>query len=111
MWEDLPEQYVPRRPRLATFSESGDMEAYTSGRLIEERVEPHILGPGCRMDDPLIKRKFSLLGEDQLLYSFDYPHGEARENAAQNLLERKDVTEMQKQMILYNNPVRFFGEP
>jgi hypothetical protein len=60
MWEDLPEQYVPRRPRLATFSESGDMAAYTSGRLIEEWVEPHILGPGCRMDDPLIKRKFSL---------------------------------------------------
>jgi hypothetical protein len=38
-------------------------------------------------------------------------HGEARENAAQNLLERKDATEMQKHKILYNGPVRFFGEP
>jgi hypothetical protein len=276
MWEDLPEKYAPRRPRPATFSDSGDLAAYTSGWLIEGRVEPHILGPGlqpantpawvvegrhrdthtlmnpegrvreldqmgidvqflfpstlyarmtadpgfeaamfraynrfmgrqCRinskrlkwagllsmalpaqmafvalvgqgmldrypdlrigfmefgaewifymvgrmdhylerdrmiqprmlsdklpsrsirdylksgrifmcgeMEDPLMKEEIALLGEDQLLYSSDYPHGEARENAAQNLLERKDVTETQKQKILFNNPVRFFGEP
>ena len=35
----------------------------------------------------------------------------ARENAAQNLLGRHDVTEVQKQKTLYENPVRFFGEP
>jgi uncharacterized protein len=63
------------------------------------------------MEDPLMKEEIALLGEDQLLYSSDYPHGEARENAAQNLLERKDVTETQKQKIVCNNPVRFFGEP
>lgn len=38
MWEDLPEKYVPRRPRPATFTDSGDMAAYTSGWLIEGRV-------------------------------------------------------------------------
>jgi hypothetical protein len=27
------------------------------------------------------------------------------------ILERPDVTEFQKQKILYDNPVRFFGEP
>ena len=48
MWEDLPEKYFPRRPRPATFSDSGDMAAYTSGWLIEGRVEPHILGPGLQ---------------------------------------------------------------
>jgi predicted TIM-barrel fold metal-dependent hydrolase len=63
------------------------------------------------MEDPLMKEEIALMGEDQLLYSSDYPHGEARENAAQNLLERSDVTETQKQKILYDNPVRFFGEP
>jgi hypothetical protein len=110
MWEDLPEQYVPRRPRPATFSDSGDMAAYTSGWPIEGRVEPHILGPGLQ-DARSADERGALLGEDQLLYSFDYPHGDARENAAQNLLERKDITEMQKQLILYSNPVRFFGEP
>jgi hypothetical protein len=34
MWEDLREKYFPRRPRPATFSDSGDMAAYTSGWLI-----------------------------------------------------------------------------
>ena len=48
MWEDLPEKYVPRRPRPATFSDSGDMAAYASGWLIDGRVEPHILGLGLQ---------------------------------------------------------------
>jgi predicted TIM-barrel fold metal-dependent hydrolase len=111
MWEDLPEQYVPRRPR-------GD-------RMIQPRVLSDKL-PSCsirdylksgrilvcgEMEDPLMKEEIALLGEDQLLYSSDHPRGEARENAAQNLLERKNVTETQKQEILYDNPVRFFGEP
>ena len=43
------------------------------------------------MDDPLMKEELAFLGEDQLHYSSDYPHGEAREDVAQNLLERKDV--------------------
>jgi predicted TIM-barrel fold metal-dependent hydrolase len=63
------------------------------------------------MDDPLMKEEMALLGEDQLLFSSDYPHGEARENAAANLLERTDLTGDQKRKILYDNPVRLFGEP
>jgi predicted TIM-barrel fold metal-dependent hydrolase len=63
------------------------------------------------MEDPLMKEEIALLGEDQLLFSSDYPHGEARENAAATLLKRNDITETQKRKILYDNPVRFFGEP
>jgi predicted TIM-barrel fold metal-dependent hydrolase len=62
------------------------------------------------MDDPLMKEEIALLGEDQLLYSSDYPHGEGRENAARELLERNDISERQKQKILYDNPIRLFGE-
>ncbi|HEY6365753.1 MAG TPA: hypothetical protein VI585_13295 [Candidatus Binatia bacterium] len=58
-----------------------------------------------------MKEEIALLGEDQFLFSSDYPHGEAREGAAQNLLERLDVTEIQKQKILWDSPVRFFSEP
>jgi predicted TIM-barrel fold metal-dependent hydrolase len=61
------------------------------------------------MEDPLMKEEIAMLGEDQLLYSSDYPHGEGRENAAQELLERSDITEGQKQKILYDNPIRLFG--
>jgi predicted TIM-barrel fold metal-dependent hydrolase len=63
------------------------------------------------MEDPLIKEEISLLGEDQLLFSSDYPHGEARENAAAELLGREDITEGQKRKIFYDNPVRLFGKP
>ncbi len=56
-----------------------------------------------------MKEEIALLGEDQLLFSSDYPHGEGRDNAAQELLARSDVTERQKQKILYDNPVRLFG--
>lgn len=62
------------------------------------------------MEDPLMKEEIALMGEDQLLYSSDYPHGEARENAAQELLARSDVSNAQKKKILYDNPIRLFGE-
>ncbi|HSK30962.1 MAG TPA: amidohydrolase family protein [Candidatus Limnocylindria bacterium] len=62
------------------------------------------------MGDPLMRQEIELLGEGQLLYSSDYPHGEGRENAAQELIERSDVTDAQKQKILFDNPLRLFGE-
>jgi uncharacterized protein len=46
-----------------------------------------------------------------MLYSSDLPHGEGRHNAAQEILERKDLTDTQKRKILYDNAVKFFGEP
>jgi predicted TIM-barrel fold metal-dependent hydrolase len=54
---------------------------------------------------------FALLGEDQLLFSSDFPHGEVRENAALEILERKDLSPAQKKKLLYDNTVRFFGAP
>jgi predicted TIM-barrel fold metal-dependent hydrolase len=48
MWEDLSEQYVARRPRPAVLNDCGDLAAYSSGWLIEGRIEPHVLGPGLQ---------------------------------------------------------------
>jgi predicted TIM-barrel fold metal-dependent hydrolase len=62
------------------------------------------------MEDPLMTQEIALLGEGQLLFSSDYPHGEGRENAARELLARTDITERQKRKILYDNPIRLFGE-
>jgi predicted TIM-barrel fold metal-dependent hydrolase len=62
------------------------------------------------MEDPLMKEEIALLGEEHLLYSSDFPHGEGRENAAQELLARTDISDVQKQKILYDNPIRLFGE-
>ncbi len=52
-----------------------------------------------------------MLGEDQILYSSDVPHGEGRESAAHKIIARDDLTDMQKRKLLYDNSVRFFGEP
>ena len=48
-------------------------------------------------EDPLMTQEIALLGEDQLLFSSDYPHGEGRETGAREPLARADITERQKQ--------------
>ena len=62
-------------------------------------------------DDKMLVHEIALLGEDQILYSSDLPHGEGRHNAAKEILARTDLTETQKRKILYDNAVKFFGEP
>ena len=42
-------------------------------------------------DDGMIEQLFQLVGEDHVLFSSDFPHGEGRENAAAEILERKDL--------------------
>jgi uncharacterized protein len=62
-------------------------------------------------DDKMLVHEIALLGEDQILYSSDLPHGEGRHNAAKEILARVDLSETQKRKILYDNAVKFFGEP
>jgi predicted TIM-barrel fold metal-dependent hydrolase len=62
-------------------------------------------------DDKMLVHEIALLGEDQMLYSSDLPHGEGRHNAAKEILARTDLSETQKRKILYDNAVKFFGEP
>jgi predicted TIM-barrel fold metal-dependent hydrolase len=62
-------------------------------------------------NDRMIEQLFQLVGENHVLFSSDFPHGEGRENAAAEILERKDLAASQKQKLLYDNTVRLFGEP
>jgi predicted TIM-barrel fold metal-dependent hydrolase len=80
-------------------------------RSVEDYVRSGAIFLGGEMDDRLMVQEIELLGEDQLLFSADFPHGEARENAATELLERSDISAAQKRKIFYDNAVRFFGEP
>jgi len=59
----------------------------------------------------MLQQLFDLIGEDQVLFSSDFPHGEGRDNAALEILERQDISETQKRKLLYDNTVRFFGAP
>ena len=85
------------------------------GRLPERAIEEYLksgrffIAPEA--DDPLLLQEMQLVGEDHILFSSDYPHGEGRDNAAGELLERNDLSEAQKRKILYDNTVRFCGEP
>ena len=78
---------------------------------IEEYAKSGRIFVAGEADDKLLPQEIELLGEDQILYSSDLPHGEGRHNAAKEIIARKDINERQKQKILYGNAVRFFGEP
>lgn len=62
-------------------------------------------------DDQMLHQLFELIGENQVLFSSDFPHGEGRDNAALEILGRKDLSDMQKRKLLYDNTVRLFGTP
>jgi uncharacterized protein len=80
-------------------------------RTIEEYVRSGRIFLASEANDKMLAQEIALLGEDQILYSSDLPHGEGRHNAAQEILARHDLSEAQKQKILYHNAVKFFGEP
>jgi predicted TIM-barrel fold metal-dependent hydrolase len=65
----------------------------------------------CEAEDRYITQEMELLGEGQILFASDIPHGELRENAAAELLDREDLSDAQKRQILWDNPVRLYGEP
>lgn len=62
-------------------------------------------------DDQMLHQLFELIGENQVLFSSDFPHGEGRDNAALEILGRKDLSDTQKRKLLYDNTVRLFGTP
>jgi predicted TIM-barrel fold metal-dependent hydrolase len=80
-------------------------------KTIEEYVRSGRVFLAGEADDKMLVQEIALLGEDQILYSSDLPHGEGRHNAAKEILARNDLSEPQKQKILYHNAVKFFGEP
>jgi predicted TIM-barrel fold metal-dependent hydrolase len=78
---------------------------------IRDYVQSGKIFMAAEADDTMLHQLFELIGEDQVLFSSDFPHGEGRENAALEILERKDLSPEQKRKLLYENTVRFFGEP
>jgi predicted TIM-barrel fold metal-dependent hydrolase len=80
-------------------------------RSIEDYAKSGRIFIAGEADDKMLPQEIELLGEDQILYSSDLPHGEGRHNAAKEILGRGDIAETQKRKILYDNAVKFFGEP
>jgi uncharacterized protein len=62
-------------------------------------------------EDPMLPAEMALVGEGGLLFGSDFPHGEGRDDAANEFLGRRDITEAQKSKILYDNAISLFGQP
>jgi uncharacterized protein len=82
-----------------------------SQKTIQEHAKSGRIFIAGEADDRMLREEIALLGEDQILYSSDLPHGEGRHDAAKEILARQDISDLQKRKILYGNAVRFFGEP
>jgi predicted TIM-barrel fold metal-dependent hydrolase len=82
-----------------------------SQKTIEEQAKSGRIFIAGEADDRMLLHEMDLLGENQILYSSDLPHGEGRHDAAKQILAREDITDSQKRKILYDNAVKFFGEP
>jgi len=88
-------------PNATDLARQGIRDYVKSGRIFI----------AAEADDRMIGQLVELIGEDHVLFSSDFPHGEGRENAAAEILERKDLSASQKQKPLYDNTVRLFDEP
>jgi hypothetical protein len=86
-----------------------------AGQLPREDIRDYVksgrIFMAAEADDRMLHQLFELIGEDHVLFSSDFPHGEGRENAALEIIERKDLAESQKAKLLYDNTARFFGAP
>jgi uncharacterized protein len=99
--------YLPSYRQDPTVREMGRLPA----KAIEEYLKSGRFFVAPEAHDPLLLQETALVGEEHILFSSDFPHGEGRDNAASELLERSDLSNSQKEKILYDNAVKFYGLP
>jgi predicted TIM-barrel fold metal-dependent hydrolase len=105
------DHYLPLDRGAHPFGLSMPNAAILPCASVREYVESGRIFIAAEADDSLLLQLFDLIGENQVLFSSDFPHGEGRDNAALEIIERKDLTENQKKKLLFDNTVRLFGEP
>ena len=105
------DHYLPLDRGAHPFGLSMPNAADLPRASIRDYVKSGRVFMAAEADDRMLQQLFDLIGEDQVLFSSDFPHGEGRDNAALEILERQDLSAIQKRKLLYDNTVRFFGEP
>jgi predicted TIM-barrel fold metal-dependent hydrolase len=80
-------------------------------RAIEDYIKSGKIFLAPESEDRLLPVEMELFGDDQFLYASDIPHGEGRHDAASVIIERTDLSDTQKRKILYDNALRFYGNP
>ncbi|HLH21516.1 MAG TPA: amidohydrolase family protein [Chloroflexota bacterium] len=104
---------VPRMDNYLTQAKTNGLPYATDVpvRMIEDYARSGNIYVACEAEDRVLPQEIECIGEDQILFASDIPHPEMRENAAAEILERNDLTDIQKRKILWDNAARFFGEP
>jgi uncharacterized protein len=62
----------------------------------------------AEVEDSLLPQVLELVGDRQVVFGSDMPHGDRERFAARTLQERKDLSAAAKTNILESNPVRFY---
>jgi predicted TIM-barrel fold metal-dependent hydrolase len=62
----------------------------------------------AEVEDALLPQVLELVGEGQIMFGSDMPHGDRERFAAKMLQDRKDLSESAKTKILESNPVKFY---
>jgi predicted TIM-barrel fold metal-dependent hydrolase len=65
----------------------------------------------AEVEDGLLPQVLELVGDGQIMFGSDMPHGDRERFAARMLQERTDISDAAKTKILESNPVRFYGLP
>lgn len=63
----------------------------------------------AEVEDALLPQVLELVGEGQIVFGSDMPHGDRERFAARMLEERKDISSTAKAGILEKNPARLYG--
>ena len=61
------------------------------------------------VEDEILPNVLNLVGEGQVIFGSDMPHGDRERCAARMLQERADISEPAKESILDKNPARLYG--
>ena len=62
-------------------------------------------------DDVLLPQVIGLVGEDNMVFGSDMPHGDREPFVVRKVKERKDISDSAKLKILERNPARLYGLP
>ena len=65
----------------------------------------------AEVEDILLPQVLELVGDGQILFGSDMPHGDRERFAAEMLRKRDDVSDLAKSKILEANPTRFYRLP
>jgi predicted TIM-barrel fold metal-dependent hydrolase len=104
--ERLDHRFRRTRNQLSTFhSQTAPQHALPP----MEYVRKGTLFFSTEADDVLLPQVIELVGEDNMVFGSDMPHGDREPFAARKVQARKDISDIAKLKILEKNPARLYG--